>query len=245
MGYNEARFSRVIAGDDILGSERTMVNWKRMVVGVFCLAVMVGTARAQMGMHQGPSMSGIFKPVVGLGSQYEVQTPDGKKVQMEYSVVGKESVNGKDGFWFQMVTSGTPMGEMVMKMLTVVDASNTITSRTIMQMPGRPPMEMSAQMGRMSGQGQPTDLRTKAEHVGTESVTTPAGTFSCEHYRMKDGSGDTWVSDKVSPLGVVKHQGTDSTMVLTKVLTDVKDKIVGTPQPFNPMMMMMQQGRPE
>jgi hypothetical protein len=36
---------------------------------------------------------------------------------------------------------------------------------------------------------------------------------------------------------VVKHQAKDSTMVLTKVLTDAKDKIIGIPQPFNPMMM--------
>jgi hypothetical protein len=27
-------------------------------------------------------------------------------------------------------------------------------------------------------------------------------------------------------------------MVLTKVITDAKDKITGTPQPFNPMLMM-------
>ena len=57
---------------------------------------------------------------------------------------------------------------------------------------------------------------------------------------MKDGSGNTWVTTKVSPFGVVKHEGTDSTMVLTKVITDAQDKIVGTPQPFNPMQMMQQ-----
>jgi hypothetical protein len=31
-------------------------------------------------------------------------------------------------------------------------------------------------------------------------------------------------------------------MVLTKVITDAKDKIIGTPVPFNPMMM---QGPPQ
>lgn len=34
------------------------------------------------------------------------------------------------------------------------------------------------------------------------------------------------------------HQGKDSTMVLTKVVTDAKDRITGTPVPFNPMGMM-------
>jgi hypothetical protein len=92
--------------------------------------------------------------------------------------------------------------------------------------------------GPNQAQSPATDIRNSAEDVGSESITVPAGTFSCEHYRAKDGSGDTWVSPKVSPLGVVKHQGKDSTMVLTKVIADAKDKIVGTPQPFNPMMMM-------
>jgi hypothetical protein len=113
-------------------------------------------------------------------------------------------------------------------------------------MPGRPPMEMPSQMMHMNGQGaaqsSTTDIRSTSEDVGSESVTVPAGTFVCEHYRAKDGSGDTWISPKVSPMGVVKHQGKDSTMVLTKVIMDAKDKIIGTPVPFNPMMM---QGPPQ
>lgn len=102
-------------------------------------------------------------------------------------------------------------------------------------------MEMPQQMsGRMSSQTAASDIRSSATDVGSESVTVPAGTFTCEHYRMKEGSGDTWVSTKVAPFGVVKHQGKDTTMVLTKVITDAKDRIVGTPQPFNPMGMTQQ-----
>ena len=37
-----------------------------------------------------------------------------------------------------------------------------------------------------------------------------------QHYRAKDGSGDVWLSDKVSPWGLVKTQDKDRTMVLTK-----------------------------
>jgi hypothetical protein len=218
----------------------TMNILKRVAIGGLCMAMMAAAAAAQMGMRQGPMPKGVFNPLIGAGAQYETQTKDGRKVIMEFAIVGKESVNGKTGYWLETTTSGTPMGEMVMKTLTVLDGSNMITSRMIMQMPGRPPMEMSTQMRRMNNEKHLADIRGQADDLGTESVTTPAGTFSCRHYRMKDGSGDTWVSDKVSPLGVVKHQGKDSTMVLTKVLTGVKDKITGTPQPFNPMMMMQQ-----
>jgi len=95
-------------------------------------------------------------------------------------------------------------------------------------------------MSKMSGQKQPADIRDRAEDLGSESVTTPAGTFTAEHYKMKDGSGDAWVTPKAGPWGLVKFQGKDTSMVLTKVITDAKDKIVGTPQPFNPMMFQQQ-----
>ena len=219
-----------------------MKNFKAMALGICSLLLLAASGRAQMGMGMrgGPTPRGFFNPIVGAGSDYEITPSDGKRISTEFAIVGKESVNGKDAYWMEITTSG-----MVMKTLTVVGDSS-VTSRMIMQMPGRPPMELPSQMMRMNGQGAAqsptTDIRSTSEDVGSESVTVPAGTFVCEHYRAKDGSGDTWISPKVSPVGVVKHQGKDSTMVLTKVITDAKDKIIGTPVPFNPMMM---QGPPQ
>ncbi|HEX4075623.1 MAG TPA: hypothetical protein VHX49_09510 [Candidatus Acidoferrales bacterium] len=212
------------------------------------LTIAAATASAQMGMgmRQRSLPSGLFTPVVGSGAAYDVQTTGGQKTSIEYAIVGKESVDGKDGFWMEWTTAAGPMDQMVMKVLIVPGAASA--QKVIMQMAGHPPMEMPMQMGRGNGGGSattPSDIRNLAENVGTESITTPAGTFSCEHYRMKDGSGDTWVSQKVAPFGVVKQQGKDSSMVLAKVITDATDKITGTPQPFNPMMMMQQQTPPQ
>ena len=39
-------------------------------------------------------------------------------------------------------------------------------------------------------------------------------------------------------LGLVKMQGKDTSMVLTKVVTDAKDHITGTPKKMDPMQMM-------
>jgi hypothetical protein len=119
-----------------------------------------------------------------------------------------------------------------------------MVSRMIMQMGSRPPMEMPTQMYKANAQKQSADIRDRADDVGSETVTTPAGTFVTEHYKMKDGSGDAWVAPKAGPYGLVKFQGKDSTMVLTKVITDAKDKITGTPQPFNPMMFQQNQQHP-
>ncbi len=217
-----------------------MRNCRAMTLGACCLLLIALSGHAQMGMGMrgGPAPRGFFNPIVGAGSEYEITSSDGNKTIMEFAIVGKESVAGKDGYWMEITKAG-----MVMKSLTVVGDSS-VTSRMIMQMPGRPPMEMPSQMLHMNGQGQgatqapTTDIRSTSEDVGSETVTVPAGTFVCEHYRAKDGSGDTWVSPKVSPVGVVKHQGKDSTMILTKVVTDAKDKIIGTPVPFSAMGMM-------
>jgi hypothetical protein len=92
--------------------------------------------------------------------------------------------------------------------------------------------------GRGPAAATPSDVRAKSELVGTESVTVPAGTFSCQHYRAKDGSSDVWISEKVAPWGLVKMQGKNNSMVLTKVITDAKDHITGTPKKFDPMQMM-------
>lgn len=210
-------------------------------VGVFVVLGVAVTARAQFGMRQPTLPRGFFNPVVGGSAVYETtSTQDGQKRDIEFAIVGKESVEGKTGYWLEYGISEKQSGEIIVKALTVVDGTTATVSRVIMQMPGAPPMEMPSQMSRSSV---PANIAAQAEEVGTESVTTPAGTFSCKHYRMKDGSGDTWVSEKVSPFGVVKNVGKDSTMILVKTTSDAKDRITGTPQPFNPAALMQQRGR--
>jgi hypothetical protein len=226
-------------------------QWSWFVVAA-CL-FFAAPARAQMGGPMGgmrpPAMQGVFNPVVGSGAAYEVTDKKQQKNTMEITVVGKETVNGKDAFWMetgvQDPKSGTPV---YMKMLIAPAEGNAVTERMIMQVPGQPnPMEMSMTMQTPRGGGggaakpQSTDFRSKAERVGTESITVPAGTFDCEHWKMTDGSGEVWFSAKVAPWGMVKYTSKDSSMVLTKVITDAKDHITGTPVKFDPMQMMRQQ----
>ena len=206
------------------------------VVAVLFLTTSVG-AFAQMGMRQTQLPRGIFHPVVGNGAVYEMTDTSMPKRTVEFDIVGKDTVNGKDAYWVEFNFPDTGMGDMIAKTQAVLDGGVTYTARTIMQMGNRPPMELPASMN-AKPQPQPIDIKDKADDLGSESVTTPAGTFVCEHFRMKDGTGDAWVSDKVSPFGLVKSQSKDSTMILVKTVTGATDKITGTPVPFNPMMMM-------
>jgi hypothetical protein len=219
-----------------------MTKCSRSSIAALLVVFAAISASAQMGMRGPTQLRGVWNPIVGSGAAYEMQSQNGQKSGMEFDIVGKDSVGGKDAAWMEMTMSNPRMGgDMVIKELVQFDASQMQTSRVIMQFPGRPPMEMPDSMTQARKPTQFTDLRSNTDDVGSESVTTPAGTFGCEHYRMKDGSGDAWVSDKVTPFGLVKYQGKTDSMVLTKLVTDAKDKIVGTPVPFDPMKMMQQQ----
>jgi hypothetical protein len=217
---------------------------KQMIVTLVVLALALPLA-AQMGMGpRMPTLSGVWHPVVGSGAAYErTMTGDSDKTQMEITVVGKDDMAGKTGYWmeFAMSNAKMPGGQMVMKELMTVSDEGVSSTRLIMQPPGQQPMEMDLTgnpMGKSMKQTIPADIHDKSEVVGTESITTPAGTFSCEHVRQKDGSSDVWISDKVSPWSLVKYQDSKSTMILTKVITDAKDRITGTPTKFDPMQMM-------
>jgi hypothetical protein len=225
--------------------EDIMKNLRIAVACAFCLTILAGSASAQMGNGMRPAMpAGVFNGTVGSGAQYESTALDGTKTTIEFAVVGKEAVNGKDAYWLEWTATVGHMGEMVMKVQITPDSSSGANSRMIMQMAGRPPMEMPSQSRTGSQPPPKMDIRGESEDVGKESVTTPAGTFVCEHYRAKDGSTDTWISTQVTPFGVVKAQGKNTTMVLTRQISDARDKIVGTPVPFSPQMMMQQMQQP-
>ena len=206
------------------------------VIAAVCLLLPMVASAQMFGRSQAPSWRGVWNPVVGAGGTYEVTKKDGTKTTMEMAIIGKESDDGKDGYWFEVTIPGTEVGTMIMKSLTVRNDQDMTSTRMIMQMGDRPPMEMPSRVTQ-NREKQPADIRQLAEVVGPESVTTPAGTFATTHYKMKDGSGDVWVADKAGPFGMVKFIGKDNSMVLVKVESDAKDKITGTPVPFNPMAM--------
>jgi hypothetical protein len=190
------------------------------------------------GMIPMSAMKGFWNPVVGTGAVYEVTRAGGDKKQMEWAIVGKESVDGKDAYWMEM-TMDTGRGTMVTKSLIVHDGDESHAVRTIMQAPGQAPMEMPSQMIQSRPTSHLGDVRKQGKDLGKETITVPAGTFVTEHWQSADGQSNTWISTDVAPMAMVKSTTKDgTTIVLVSVDKDVKDKITGTPQPFNPMGMM-------
>jgi len=218
-----------------------MIRFK-LAATTILLALSFTTAGWTQGRRGGmgretPRLLGDFKPVVGSGAQYQM-TVQNRTMTFAYVVVGKEDVEGSTGYWMEIRTQGAEMpGETVMKELMVLSGDKPQIKRMIMQAPGRPPMEMP---GMMLGMGQhargPGGGDTSpGEKVGTETITVPAGTFECDHYRKQEPRGalDVWISNKVFPYGTVKMSSGEMTMALEKILSNETSHIQGGPQKMN------------
>jgi len=209
----------------------------RLLLIAFATTALTQLSSAQRGMMmQPPDIAGVFNPVVGSGASYEMVKTNGEKIPFDMAVVDKDA---SGGYWIEYSMQNPKLnGPVYMKSLMVRQSDDIIIQHSIMQMPGRPPMDMSSMMSMKAMQSpkEKADFRANAQNMGTESVTTPAGTFPCEHWRnAKDGT-DVWLSDKIVPWRLVKMSGTTDTLTLVKIISDAKTHITGTPVRMEEMM---------
>ncbi len=221
---------------------------KRTFVGLLVLSVcsvLSSAASAQFGANifKKPNISDIFHPVVGQGALYEEQRKDGTKTSLEMSVIGKETVDGQEAFWFEVGHSEKGSDALSYSKVLVTKDPFEI-HRMIFIMPGSAqPVEYPVNQNMKTKQKMEENME-KWHKVGTETITVPAGTFLCGHWAKDDGTESVWASSKVSPMGLVKSERPNSTMTLVKTLSNAQDHVTGTPQKFDPQAMrqqMMQQ----
>jgi hypothetical protein len=219
-------------------------SMRRMAWAVLLFAFASSTS-AQMGMNlfKKPDFTKAFHPVVGQGAEYQSTSKRGsadKTSTMDMGIVGKESVGGQDAYWMQMIMNSESGQSVVAKML--LNPADFQSARLIVQMPGRPAMEMPVNMAG-ANRDKATASAQDWHSVGTETITVPAGTFSCEHWKNDTNGSEVWTSDKVTPFGLVRETSSDHSRVLTKILSDYPDRITGPVQKFDPAMMMQQMQR--
>lgn len=194
------------------------------------------SASAQLGMNifKKPNIADLFKPVVGSGGLYETQPSNQQKAasQLEMTIVAKEMVDGQQGYWMEMghKANSDPRPMQYSKILVTNDFQ---LKKLIFQQPGQPAMEMPFNPSQQGRNNMHEEL-DKWHQVGSESITVPAGTFSCMHWKKDTGTGDVWASDKVSPMSVVKMVTPDETMVLVKTINNATDHITGPVTKFDP-----------
>jgi hypothetical protein len=206
-----------------------------------CLCLASGAA-AQLGGMQffsKPNIADIFKPVVGQGAVYQ-ETSEGKQGhEMEMAIVGKEMTPSGEGYWMEMVMNRAGDQKMYSKILMTKDFQFT---KVIFQMPGQGAMEMPMNSNEKD-RAQMKEEMAKWTQVGNETITVPAGTFSCAHWKKDDGTDEVWTSDKVTPLAMVKQVGKTHSMVLVRQITNAQDHITGPVTPFDPKAFMKNRNR--
>jgi hypothetical protein len=222
------------------------------VLAFFCALTLVAAAPAhpQMGMDmfKRPAIAKVFHPVVGKGAVYldNDKDKDGKTTRTsEIAIVGKDSFEGKEGFSMQIYFADPQGKAFVGKSLITPDDFQF--HHIIVQPPGQQAMEMPMNMNAARKQKMEDNLGDW-HSVGMESITVPAGTFSCEHWRNDKTHAEIWTSDKVTPLGMVKEINPNGgAQVLSKILDNATDRITGPVKQFDmqQMMQQMQQQHPQ
>jgi hypothetical protein len=216
-----------------------------LILFAVCLALISATpSHAQMGMNMfpKPSIASVFHPVVGGGAVYQSthrDAPNDPPTTEQMSVVGKESVDGKEAFWLEFSFESKKTGGITYAK-ALVSKDDFVFHRMVFQQAGQQAMEMPIHQ-------QPNDAiqknSTNWHVVGDETITVPAGTFSCQHWKNDSGS-EIWTSDKVTPFGAVKEISATSTKVLVKLISDAQDQITGPVKVFDPQLMMQQHRQP-
>jgi hypothetical protein len=188
-----------------------------------CLSILSACAPSSYG----PRVQGIWNPQVGSGAVYQVSSPKGEPIQLEYAVVGKEGTR----YWIESKVAET-------RSKVLLDPSTGSVERMYMQTPGNPAVDMT-QLAKFSqalvstkGQLADTTIEQTGAVIGKESISTPAGTFMTTHYRsaQRNTSADVWIAQDVRPYGLVKMTTTKGeTVELVRVLKNVSSQ-VSTPQ---------------
>ncbi len=209
------------------------------------LVVILAAAASPQAPRNDAAMRAAWKPVVGSGAAYVVEHKDLGRMEMEIAVVGTENVGGKTGYWVEEFFKDPRHGEGKSKTLFVGDRNSLQIKRMFTQAPDGPLIELPMEMFEGGEEEEESELIL----LGTETITTPAGTFLCQQYRTKEkktssedmaGAGraeddhDFWLSEKVTPFGIVKMTSKDSTQTLVRLITNAQPRIKGTPQKLDP-----------
>ena len=208
-----------------------------LIAAACCLLVIAAApahAQVDLNFFRHSSIAKYLNPVVGKGAEYtstEKDSAAGKTHTMLLGVVGKESFEGKEAFWMEIVSNEEGHSSLVKMLITRDDFG---FHKMVMQMPGQPAMEMPFNPGKGDREEKMEEKFKEWHSVGSEPVSVPAGTFLCDHLHNDKTNADMWVSDKVTPFGMVKNVDAKRTMVLTKVIPDFQDRISGPVKQFDP-----------
>jgi hypothetical protein len=187
------------------------------------LAVAVAISGAGLCAQSGDLLKDIEKlkdPKVGQWVLYEMRdAARGAKLTMRQSIVGKETMDGKDVYWLETDIMPRKGDRMVTKILFKDYPSDPANILKIIEKLGdEPPREVpvpkleerspTAKTGRAE--------KVRGKEIGKETFNTRTGSVEARHFKVEDpaGTSEIWTSDKVGLSGVVRKVGPSGEMIL-------------------------------
>jgi hypothetical protein len=209
---------------------------------------------------QGMTMNGtttlavdLRKVPVGSWAEYAIRVGGGGEAMLvtsRWSLVGRNDTSNT----LEMAMEGQPLsamgGSVILKLVVAPDpiGPERPIKQIVMKIGAADPMEMPLDMPGLPAQRFEKPDPTKI--VGKEPLNVPAGTFKTTHYRdvRATATVDTWISDEVPPLGVIRVLTTPKpgaagpggqvipmvTMELTKRGKDALSRLAKPARPFDP-----------
>jgi hypothetical protein len=225
---------------------------RALVLIALCLAPSAVTLGQGPGSASTPLALDLKKVAVGSWAEYamSVGKGDGMTVKSRWALVARDA----SGNTMEMTAEGPALarvgGKMVVKTILVPDPvkAEKPVKQMVVKMGENDPMEMPLDMPGMPAQR--FEKPDPKKLVAKEQIKVPAGTFKASHYRdvNENVTVDSWVSDEVAPLGMVKVVTTPKpgaigpggqpmsvvTMELTARGKDAKAIINKPAKPFDP-----------
>lgn len=164
-------------------------------------------ASAQVSNNQ-IAYGAVMKAPIGAWADYRISKEDGE-VMVRYTLVAHDAKKLSIE-----IDSETPSGHIIMRMDFTPDAKDKARwqlTNARLKTPDGKVKDMPIPADRSAGFGKSD---TFGEKVGHETVATPAGKFSADHYHR--GDTDVWMDEKVLPVGMVKLSSGESRVELVR-----------------------------
>ena len=212
------------------------------------LAVALVMATTTLAHAQGapvfPTILDVHEAKVGSWGQYVLKMPNGEMSQ-RMAIIQRDEKHTT----IEMSVAGGPMQQMGPMLIQVkIPRDPKLESRpagVVMQVGKNTPMAMPADHPMVPKESfkrlQVKDLESKVE-----TVKVAGGTFQCRRHTQKRGDDEaiTWLSEKATPLGLVKMQSKTpmgpATVELVKMGMGAKSTLNGKAVPFDQNVFMQQ-----
>ncbi len=187
------------------------------VAAVIVIAVAYFAVSAQPSPK--PSPAAAWK--VGSFVEYKVVS-QGNEFTMKYSVAGEEVYNGKDCYLLESTMISGNM-KYVYTIWAAKADNKPVHARYRIYQDNNLVMEQEVDVQQAEEVVEQAKVSEGAKFLGYETITVPAGTFSCAKYEVETTqAGETykstyWVSDQVPIFKVVKSVTTKNGAVVTSM----------------------------